>query len=522
MARDSKFRYVRQRGPNAWQIQMPNGKVDANGNRGWLRETVHGTADEAIRRRDEIEVDLRRGHIATTRETVRWLVTAWLESKQYIRLRTRERYELVIQRHIIPHFGERRLAELKPFDFRELYANLRNRGVGAETIRLAHIILRQATNQAVDDDVLPKSPIGKATPERHKPEEVKPPPPDKVREMLDLMKEERPGVYPLVCLAAATGMRRGEVAALRWENINLADGEIRIMQSRVVSRSKGAILQDPKTKSGMRTVFIDQATIAVLRAHRDRQDAHIKAMDGAYEDKGWVMANVFGDLHHPNILSDAVVKLSRRVNQPMHFHLLRHHHASLLLHLGISDISVSKRLGHSSPTVTRNIYAHNRPEWDKVAAERYAEAMEMLSNSCQDASAPNSASSPVSVARLANVPATTPAVTNCGFARNCVATIVVKIAVGIAAMTMTTRCSTPSRPKASVIAYARPAAPISRTTTATTSDGSSVTTSPLPIWNPNTRSIIGRAASASRPIGASTAAGRSKPMAFTLKAAAAA
>ena len=176
-------------------------------------------------------------------------------------------------------------------------------------------------------------------------------------------------------LAATTGMRRGEVAAVRWRDVDLEGGLLRVEESVTPVRGE-LVFSAPKTKKGVRRVSLDRATLAVLRAHRLRQTERRLALGPAWVETGRVFTREDGSLLHPDVLSKRFGAWIVRLGLPViPFHGLRHTWATLALEKGIHTKVVSERLGHANSSVTLDIYSKVRPALDLEAAERVAQEL---------------------------------------------------------------------------------------------------------------------------------------------------
>lgn len=218
------------------------------------------------------------------------------------------------------------------------------------------------------------------TPPSRRVTEVKPPDLRTVRDVLALAKAEGHRLYPAMHLAAYTGMRRGEIMGLLWQNVNLLDRYL-MVETQLVTANKGIILGPPKTGKGKRRVDLDHTTVEVLIEHRKAQDETREFMRDSYHDQGRVFAGATGDWIHPNLLQRAIRVFGDRAGCPgLNVPVLRHFHASLMLQRGTNIAVVSKRLGHSNVTITANIYSHALPGWQQEAADDFAAAMAESSN----------------------------------------------------------------------------------------------------------------------------------------------
>lgn len=204
------------------------------------------------------------------------------------------------------------------------------------------------------------------------------PPPDiaAVSTALELAQDKRHALYACIHLIAYTGLRRGEALGLMWPNVDLDRGYLIVEGSLVRSRERGLILESPKTERGRRRVDLDDGTIQVLAEHRAEQQHAITILGDVYADESRVSAGADGGWVNPMQLTRAVKHVGTPVGQAeMTVRSLRHFHASVALQTGQNITVVSKRLGHSSVSITSDIYAHSLSGWQKETDEAFTEEM---------------------------------------------------------------------------------------------------------------------------------------------------
>ena len=362
---------IRQRG-DSYTITVDTGKIDSNGKRIRLNETVKGSRSEAERRRREILVDLDRGEVATTRDTLAAWLDTWMRTRVIPENKptTAERYESIVRVHILPFIGKKKLADLRALDLDNFYATLRENGRRTGTLTVTHRVLKAALAWAVKRDELPRSPMDKdkLSPPRHKPKKTTIPSRLDVQDLLELAFEREHPLATAIHLAAYTGLRRGEIAGLRWESVNIGTRKLVVKESLAVVKGKGPTALTPKTDGSERTIDLSPSCVEKLKAHRAAQDAHMAFMGDSYTNNGIVFSNPTGG-YFPGSLSDAVRALSRRLGLNLHFHLLRHFCASMLLvEAGEGFVKVSAHLGHKKVSTTMDIYGHVMPDTSDMGA----------------------------------------------------------------------------------------------------------------------------------------------------------
>ena len=179
-----------------------------------------------------------------------------------------------------------------------------------------------------------------------------------------------------VTLAVATGLRRGEILALRWKDVDLERASLAVRQSLEQTRSRLCSFKQPKTTKGRRVVALPALAVDALRQHKIEQAKMKLALGGAYEDHDLVCARDDGRPWPPDAFSTAFGGLVRRSEVPaIRFHDLRHTHATQLLRQGVHPKIVSERLGHSTVGITLDVYSHVLPGMQEEAALRTDEAL---------------------------------------------------------------------------------------------------------------------------------------------------
>ncbi len=291
---------------------------------------------------------------------------------------TAKSYGDVVKWHVQPRLGAIRLSELNALHlqglYADLYANGKARGKGglsARTVQYVHRILGHALRDAVAWGLIVKSPAALVKPPRVVQRDVQAWTPDQARRFLELVDGDR--LYTMWVVFLSTGLRRSEVAGLRWSDVNLDAGMLAVRQTRV-SVGWQVHTSDPKTRSSRRTVSLDARVVAVLRAHRRRQLEERLAWGEAWVESGYVFCVENGEPIHPEDISTAFERLVKQLGLPeVRLHDLRHTSATLALAAGIHPKVVSERLGHSSIAITLDLYSHVIPGLQEEAAEKLGE-----------------------------------------------------------------------------------------------------------------------------------------------------
>jgi integrase len=279
-----------------------------------------------------------------------------------------------VKHQLVPHLGDVPLQKLKRPQIKAWHSALLKDGLHPQTVRNAHGMLANGLELAVEDEILSRNVTRGMELPKVPDEEIEILKTEQITEVLSRI-EDHP-LHPIAALSLATGMRRGELCALQWGAVNLDKAMVEVRRSMEETDIEGLRLKSPKTKAGRRTISIPPTTVEMLRAHFRKQvelllQLGIGGRPGAEE---FVFTRLDGGgPWPPGNVSTAWWKLLRaRGLPPVRFHSLRHTHASALIDGGMDVVAVSKRLGHSKPSITLNAYSH---EFDKRRTDDAAVAV---------------------------------------------------------------------------------------------------------------------------------------------------
>jgi integrase len=311
-----------------------------------------------------------------------WLADHWLPVVETrVKRTTLQAYRTCVNHHIIPALGGVQLGQLTSQMIIGLYQQLlahghvkTGAGLSPASVLNVHVVIRKALADAVDAGLIARNPADKAKPPRPQTQggELRYWTPRELRRFLDLCEGHR--LEAAFHLLAMTGARRGEIAGLRWVDVDLDGARITIRQA-LLSVGREVYVSSPKSHRG-RTVDLDRDTVEQLRAHRERQLREKAAFYGDWEDSGYVFTKRDGSPLHPRTLSQAFVWLVANSDLPrIRLHDLRHTHASIAVKAGVPIGVVSERLGHASPEFTLHRYSHVMPGMQREAADTIARAV---------------------------------------------------------------------------------------------------------------------------------------------------
>jgi integrase len=259
-------------------------------------------------------------------------------------------------------FGELPLARLTTLHLREWYPKALAAGVSHGKLAYTQTILSMALKAAVQMDLVRKN-VASAAPPPKRPlsDEPEPPPALAQEEVLRMLAALPEWMRILTIVTVATGLRRGEVLALRWSDVDLEHGMLRTRQNLVPLPNGGLAFSSLKTQKSRREVSLSPKLVALLREHRAAQ-CQVRALLGPdyQEHYDLVFPRSDGSPRNPNVVTDTWSNIRRKLDLPYTFHDLRHTQATLLMEAGVPDKVVSARLGHAKTKTTQDLYSHVR------------------------------------------------------------------------------------------------------------------------------------------------------------------
>ncbi len=374
--------HIRRRGRRSWAIVLDTGR-DASGKRRQRWHTVQGTRRDAERELARLVHSINTGeYVEPNKLTVAEYLARWLAdyAKPNTSTRTYERYAEIVRANINPVLGHHKLTALQPLHIQDFYSYAltsgRRRGTGglsAQTVLHIHRLLHGALRQAVRWQLLVRNPVEAVEPPRAKRHEMRVL--TEVETAQFVNAAEGALVYVPVLLGVTTGMRRGEIVALTWANVDLKADTLTVTRS--IEQSKtGIAVKTTKTKKGRRTIPLPSLAVTALRKHKAEQGREKLRLGPAYQDEGLVCAGPDGTVWKPDSLSAAFQRFVRNHKLTrIRFHDLRHTHATQLLLQGVHPKVVAERLGHSTIVVTLDTYSHVVPGLQEEAARQLDRAL---------------------------------------------------------------------------------------------------------------------------------------------------
>jgi integrase len=369
--------HVRRRGASSWELKFDAGKDPATNRRRIRYASFKGTKREAQAELTRLIAEHQAGQsVDPSRVTVAEFLDRWDRDFASLKVspKTLERYRQLVKLQIKPHIGAMQIQKLRPVHLSDLYARLlRNgrgegRGLSARTVGHVHRLLHRALRHAAAWGVVTQNVAIHVEPPTIAETEISILAEEQIGPVLDHLAGRT--LRPIVALALATGARRGELLALRWQDVDLDGGSIRIERS--LEQTRGALrFRAPKTRHGRRRISIPPAIVAELRAHRvKQQERRLKLGMGRAPDSSLVFARWDGETRSPHWLTQKfALAMAELKIEGVTLHSLRHTHASQLIASGMDVLTISRRLGHGSPVITLKTYGHLFGNTDARAAE---------------------------------------------------------------------------------------------------------------------------------------------------------
>lgn len=355
---------IREVGKNRWKLIV---HVGAGKQR---TRSFEGTRRQAERAAAEFQADLDSGRRGTAgRETVNDLATEWIETHfDELSPSTRRQYRRLLEVRVLPALGRMRVAEVRTSDIEHFYRRCTASGLAPASVHRIHAVVRGLFTTAVRWGWISVNPAQAAKRPKAIVKRRRIVGPD---EVATLIAAAVPDLQFVLHLAAATGMRRGELVALRWSAVDLEHAQLHVRAALVMDEHDQSILIEKPPKSNqVRRISLDANTVRMFHQQRAMHAERAQLAGAAIPIDGFVISDDCGFTPwRPDRITLMVVRLANKLGlDGFRFHDLRHFHASEIANAGIPLEAVRERLGHSSVTVT-GLYLHSPETADRAAAE---------------------------------------------------------------------------------------------------------------------------------------------------------
>jgi len=315
--------------------------------------------------------------VKPAKKTLDDYLKSWLEDccRPNLSFRTHELYEYLCKKHIIPELGNIRLADIRPQHLQHLYAKKSGYGLSNRTVQLIHVTLHKALENAVKTGLLVRNAAESVDSPKAQRRDMHVMSETDLHLFLDFAKDSP--YYALFYTGLFTGMRRAELLALRWSDIDLNLCQIYVNRNLQYIRGndgkKRAVFKEPKSAKGRRLIALSPSTVITLREHKAKEtELRLSLGYTPPSDDALVFSHYDGSPLLLDTVTHAWIKLVRRCGlHGIRLHDARHTHASLMLKQGIHPKIVQERLGHGSIQITLDTYSHVAPGLQQAAANKF-------------------------------------------------------------------------------------------------------------------------------------------------------
>ena len=369
---------IRKRKDGRWEGRYTVGRDPVSGKQ--VFKNVLGKTQAEVK--EKMKLTIEKNKKVDFRQTGKYTVTQWMDEwfenvcKLKIRPSSHQTYRGYIDNHITPYIGNLLIEKLSTMELQKLYRKLMTKGrveriesehqpkgLSAKTVRNIHQVISSAMDFAVAQRIIPENPCKAVALPKVEHKEMQTIPAEQLRAFL--VEAKASGVYEMYYTELATGLRRGELLGLKWSDIDLNAGVIRV--KRQVARVNGQIVEAPlKTKNSYRTVAISRQAVEVLKQQKEKTNDE------------YVFPSPNGGPISPDSVNNTLKRVLARAGIPrVRFHDLRHTFATVALQNGVDIKTVSGMLGHFSAGFTLDTYAHVTTAAQKEAAQTMENVLSM-------------------------------------------------------------------------------------------------------------------------------------------------
>ena len=362
--------HIIKRGKNSYSIAISLGKDPTTGKYKQQWVSVRGNKKDAEKRLSELLHQIDNGTFITPGKiTFAEYLDKWLSDyvKPNLSPRGFERYESIIRVHLLPSLGSMTLTQLRPEHLQKHYTSRLNNGLSPLTVRYHHVVLHKALQTAVKWGLVSRNVADGVDVPRARRIEMQTWDEDDIARFLEAAKDS--SYYVLFYTALFTGMRRSELLALRWCDVDLIFSQVYITRSLHQLRDGSYVFTQPKSAKSRRMIALSPSAILTLKEYKDKQEVQRVMLGVSLKDDDLVFSTVEGKPLRPNTVSRAwTIMAARSGLKVIRLHDARHTHASLMLKQGVHPKIVQERLGHATIAVTLDTYSHVAPGLQEAAA----------------------------------------------------------------------------------------------------------------------------------------------------------
>ncbi len=330
------------------------------------------TKQEAVKKKNEVLRELEKGTLANgPQRKLKNYLEDWLENvhKDNIRISTYVKYKKLVK-YIVTDLGEVWLQKLTPEQVQRFYAKKRKDGLSSKTVHEIHGVLHLALKHAVRWNYVSRNVCDLLDSPRVVSREGTPLTLEQARKLLEGIRGHR--LEAVLMMAIITGMRKGEIIALRWSDVDLERRVLCVLHTVDYISGYGYVENEPKTQAGKRTINLPEFFINMLKQHQVKQAERRLKVGEAWENRNLVFPDLTGGYLNPIHVLRMFKKILEQAELPaMPFHDLRHSAATILISMGIHPKVIQELLGHSDISITLGIYGHLFPSMQQDVVEKW-------------------------------------------------------------------------------------------------------------------------------------------------------
>lgn len=372
---------IRKRKDGRWEGRYTAGYDPKTGKR--INKNVLGRTQAEVKEKLKAAMTECQG-LDVSKVADEYTVATWLRmwyelyAKPNVRTATANRYELIIEKYTIPRIGSVKLKKLTTRHLQKLYKDLleggrihmgkgQEKGLSTTTVHSTHLMLHAALDRAVKERLIPRNPCQDCIVPKPRKLDMKVLTPEQMGAYLEAA--QRRGLLPMFYLELVSGLRKGELVALRWDDLDIQCRTISVSRQYVRNPDGTLELTRPKTENSVRLVSIPQTAVELLIQEHDK-----------HPDSPYLFPSpLTGEMYHP----DSVVNLHKKILKDAglphtRFHDLRHTFATTALQNGVDVKTVSSMLGHYDAGFTLRTYTHATRQKQDEAAQTMGNIMEQI------------------------------------------------------------------------------------------------------------------------------------------------
>lgn len=363
---------IEKRGEGKYRLIVSDG-VDLNGKRIKKRKTIEAKNEKEAKKQLALFIaEIERGeYIEVKNMTFKEFSLKWMENYAETNLanKTIARYQDMLKNTILPVLGNKKLDQIKPMHLLELYASLskdgarkdgKKGGYSNKTIQHVHRLIRAMLELAVKWELINSNPAAKVSAPKVQRKEIDFYDEEQAMALFQALEEEPIKYITMVKFLLYTGMRRSEMMALKWDDIDFEERRIRINKAATYAPGKGITIKETKTVRSERIIYMSDTVYSLLTVYKDYQDETKVVMQNLWNETGFLFTRDDGNMMHTDTISAWFTEFIKRTNLPhITLHGLRHTNATLMLSSGTDIETVSRILGHSNSITTSNVYLHS-------------------------------------------------------------------------------------------------------------------------------------------------------------------